>query len=70
MRYVYNHTERQAIMSCIHRLNGREHKALDAAVLHQGGANLPKPYLRSQLRAWFRLRWEYLIREYEKVTDE
>lgn len=54
-------------MACIHRLNAREQRALDAAVLHQGSMTLPRPHVRSQLRAWFRLRWSYLISEYEKV---
>lgn len=66
-RLAYTAVQRRAIMQCIHRLNAREEAAIDRAVLWSGGQKLPRPHLRSELRTWFRLRWSYLIAEYEKV---
>lgn len=64
---AYTAEQRRQIMACIHRLNRREGEAIDAAVMKQGGQTLPLPYVRQQLRTWFRARWSYLIAEYEKV---
>lgn len=66
----YNVETRGAIMRCIQRLNTRESKALGNAMIAMGnGVRLPRPYVRSQLRAWFRLRWEYLVAEKERIDD-
>lgn len=57
-------------MACIHRLNAREGKALDAASM-QGtghGPMLPRPHLRAKLRRWFRVRWDYLVQEHERLV--
>lgn len=53
-------------MSCIHRLNAREGKALDGATM--SFHKLPIPSVRKKLRAWFRQRWDYLIQEHEKLV--
>lgn len=63
-RLAYTAEQRHKIMACIHRLNSREQRAIGAATMPGG---LPRPHLRAELRAWFRLRWSYLIAEYEKV---
>lgn len=55
------------IMACIQRLNARESKAIERAVVRQGGSLLPRPHLRSQIRAWYYQRWDYLLREYEAI---
>lgn len=59
--------QRKKIMACIQRLNTREGKAIERAVMRQGGGTLPRPYLRSQIRYWYRQRWSYLISEYEAI---
>jgi hypothetical protein len=63
------HTEqvRGQIMACIHRLNAKEAKSIYRAVTRQGGSTLPRPYLRQQIRYWYRQRWDYLISEYEAI---
>lgn len=64
---AYTGAQRSQIMACIQRLNVREDEALAKAVLRDGHRLLPRPYVRQQLRRWFRQRWEYLVSEYEKV---
>lgn len=67
-KLAYTAQQRRLIMQCIHRLNAREGRAIDRAVMKMwSGHTVPRPHLRSQIRAWFRLRWSYLIAEYEKV---
>lgn len=66
-KMAYTADQRRKIMACIHRLNSREGKAIERAVMDCGGSTLPRPHLRVELRAWFRQRWSYLIAEYEKV---
>lgn len=68
--YAYTSAQREKIMACIQRLNVREDEALAVAVLRDGHRTLPRPYVRQQLRSWFRQRWEYLISEYEKSIEE
>lgn len=66
-KLAYTGMQRRQIMNCIHRLNAREQKAIERATMVCGGQILPRPHLRSELRAWFRQRWSYLMAEYEKV---
>lgn len=66
-RLAYTAVQRRAIMQCIQRLNAREQVAIERAVMWSGIQKLPRPHLRAELRVWFRLRWSYLIAEYEKV---
>lgn len=58
--------QRSQIIECLKRLKIRENRALDNALLWQGGCVVARPF-HPHLRAWFHLRWEYLIAEYEKV---
>lgn len=66
-RLAYTEVQRRKIMDCIHRHNRRESKAIERAVVECGSRTLPAPHLREQIRAWYRERWSYLIREYEKI---
>lgn len=67
VKLAHTREQRERIMACIRRLNSREARAIDAAVLWQGSGKLPRPHLRAELRQWFRLRWVYLLSEYEKI---
>lgn len=59
---------RSQIMSCIQRLNAREHSAIERAVLNFGnGHSLPMPNLRADIRRWYHQRWLYLLSEYEAI---
>lgn len=66
-RLAYTAEQRKMIMACIQRHNWREKFALERAVIDCGGRTLPRPHLREQIRAWYRERWSYLLREYEKI---
>lgn len=59
--------QRARIMAYIRRNDERERFSLERAVMEQGGRMLPRPHLRDQIRRWYRLRWEYLMSEYEKA---
>jgi len=61
-RMAYSALQRRQIMDCIQRLNAREAKVLGRVVMHLTGSNL-----RQEISAWYRLRWSYLLGEYEKV---
>lgn len=65
-RLKHTAEQRKKIMQCIHRHNVREQYA-HRAVLDTGNYKLPRPYLREQIRQWYRERWNYLIREYEAI---
>lgn len=72
-RLKHSAEQRMKIMACIQRLNNREAKAIDRAVMRTVSRDgtiqytLPRPHLREQIRAWYRERWEYLVREYEAI---
>ena len=65
-KWAYTLAERRKIMDCIQRLNAQEAKALDGAMFKADWSIHP-PYVREQLRGWFRQRWTYLINEYERL---
>lgn len=54
-------------MACIQRLNDKEYKAIERAVLRQHNWTLPRPHLRFEIREWYRARWNYLLSEYEAI---
>lgn len=67
LKLAHTRDQRARIMSCIYRLNIRETKAIERAVLVIGGQTLPRPFLREQIRSWYYALWKQLLAEYEAV---
>lgn len=60
VRLAYSADQRRNILACIKRLNGFETDALRRIPLQNDD-------VRRAVRCWYRERWSYLLREYEKV---
>lgn len=67
LKLAHTGEQRARIMAFIQRLNAREGKAIDRAVLVMSGQTLPRPFLRAQIRSWYYSLWKQLLTEYEAM---